>query len=99
MNYKGEQKKKKLFHIATSYESYVENGGDSSTEFETETQIQLFIESTLTGLELQAAKLHILDGITNISQLGRLLGVTHTKQARRILDRAIEKLRENYTHV
>ncbi|HHY1426643.1 sigma-70 family RNA polymerase sigma factor [Bacillus paranthracis] len=92
-------KEKKLFHVATSYESYVENGGDSSTEFETETQIQLFIESTLTGLELQMAKFYILDGITNISQIGRLLGVADAKKAHRILDRAIKKLRENYTHV
>lgn len=92
-------KGKKLFHVATSYESYVENGGDSSTEFEAEMQIQLFIESTLTGLELQVAKLHILDGITNISQIGRLLGITDAKKAHRILDHAIKKLRENYTHV
>ncbi|MDC6156549.1 sigma-70 family RNA polymerase sigma factor [Bacillus albus] len=92
-------KEKKLFHVATSYESYVENGGDSSTEFETETQIQLFIESTLTGLELQVAKFYILDGITNISQIGRLLGITDAKKAHRILDRVIKKLREKYTHV
>lgn len=92
---------KDLYHRSLSYEGHflTNNMETAAPRFEDEIETCKFLEDILTGLELQAAKLHILDGITNISQLGRLLGVTHTKQARRILDSAIKKLRENYTHV
>ncbi|MDM5429482.1 sigma-70 family RNA polymerase sigma factor [Bacillus mycoides] len=98
---KGSPLGKDLNHRSLSYEGHflTNNMETAAPRFEDEIETCKFLEDTLMGLELHAAKFYILDGITNISQIGRLLGVTDAKKAHRILDSAIKKLRENYTHV